>query len=100
MLLLDNVLHRSNKNENSLKKLESVSCLFLRGGGLYKRKKLMLPEVSAIDSRITSNDWWPKENVAVIDIRLGRHLLDTTAMPPPRDSRENDLAMQPAGVIS
>ena len=53
----------------------------------------MFPEVSVIDSRIISNVWWWKENVAVMDIRLDRHLLYTTTMPPPRDSRENDLAM-------
>ena len=52
----------------------------------------MFLEVSVIDSRITSNDWWWKENVAVIDIRLDRHLY-STVMPPPRDSRGKDLAM-------
>ena len=68
MLLLDNALHRSNKNEKSLMKLESVSWLFLLGGCLYKEKTLMFPEVSVIDSRITSNDCWGKENVAVMDM--------------------------------
>ena len=58
ILLLDNVLHTSNKNENSLMKLESVSWLFLLGGGQYIHKNLMFPEVSVIESRITSNDWW------------------------------------------
>ena len=58
MLLIDNVLHRSNKNENSLKKHESVSWLFLLDGGLYRQNKLMLPEVSVIYSLITLNDWW------------------------------------------
>ena len=53
----------------------------------------MFPEVSVIDSRITSYDWWLNVNVAVIDIRSDRHLLYTTAMPPPRDSRGSDLAM-------
>ena len=86
IILLNKVLHTSNKNENSPMNLESVSWLFLLGGGLHKQKKLMSPEVSVIDSRITLNDWWRKENVAVIDIRLHRHLLYTTAMPTPRDS--------------
>ena len=57
-LLLDVVLHRSNKNDNSLKKLESVSWLFLLGGSLHKQKKLMFPEVGVIVSCITLNDWW------------------------------------------
>ena len=60
---------------------------FLLGGGLYKQKKLMFPEDSVIESRITSND------VAVIHNRLDKHLLYTIAMPPPRDSRGNDMAM-------
>ena len=58
MLLLDNVLHRSNKNENSQKKHESVSWLIRLDGGLYKQNNLMYPEVSVIDSLIISNDWW------------------------------------------
>ena len=44
ILLLDNVLQWSNKNEKSLKKHESVSWLILLGGGLSKQKKLMFPE--------------------------------------------------------
>ena len=60
----------------------------------------MFPEVSVIDSPITLNDWRQKENVAVIDIRLDRHLFYTTAMPPPGDSRGNHLAIQPAWVRS
>ena len=40
ILMLDNVLHRSNKNVNSLKKHDSVSWLFLLGGGLQKQKKV------------------------------------------------------------
>ena len=50
MALLDNVLHTSTKNLNSLKKLESVSWSFPLDGGLYKHKKFMFPEVSVIDS--------------------------------------------------
>ena len=38
ILLLDKVLHKSNKNENSLKKHESVSLLFLLDGDLYRQK--------------------------------------------------------------
>ena len=57
-VILCKVLHTSNKNDNSLKEHESVSWLFLLGGGLCKQKKLMSSEVSVIDSHITLNDQW------------------------------------------
>ena len=70
ILLLDKVFHISNENKNSIEKHESVILLFLPGGGLYKQKKLIFLEDSVIDSRITSNDWWAKENITVMGIRL------------------------------
>ena len=93
ILLLDSVLHRSNNNESSPRTHEPDSWIFLLVGDLYRQKKFIFTEVSVIHSRITSNDKWRKENVAVIDIRLDRHLLYTTAIPPPRESRGNDLVM-------
>ena len=56
--MLVEVLNRSNKNDNSLKKHESISWLFLHGGCRYKQKKLIFAEVSVIDSRITLNERW------------------------------------------